>query len=79
MNKKQDTNAVPMFYICFGTIVLVGFCIFTMLFVLGIFLEVFPINPVYLMMLVIGFLGLLATDITAIIEWRKGLGGKRRK
>lgn len=78
MKKKRDTNAVPMFYI-FGAMALAGFCIFSMLFVLGIFLEVFPINPVYLLMLVIGFLGLLATDITAIIEWRKGLGGKRHK
>lgn len=79
MKKKRDTDVVPMFYICFGAIALAGLCIFSMLFVLGIFLEVFPINPVYLLMLVIGFLGLLATDITAIIEWRKELGGKRHK
>lgn len=72
MQPKQNYKVIPAFYVYFGMITLALFCIFTTIFVLGICQNVFLINPVYLFMLSVGFLGLLATDITAIIEWRKG-------
>ena len=72
MQPKQDYKVIPAFYVYFGMITLALFCIFTTIFIFGICQNVFLINPVYLFMLSVGFLGLFATDITAIIEWRKG-------
>lgn len=72
MKVNQGFHVIPTFFVYFGAVVLSLFCIFATIFVIGIFQKTFPVNPVYLFMFTVGFLGLLLTDIVAIAEWRKG-------
>ena len=67
---------IPMFFACFGAVVLSLFCIFATILIIGIYQNSFPINPVYLLMFALGFLGLLCTDIVAIADWRKEQNGQ---
>lgn len=71
MDANQDINVIPTFFVFFGAIVLALFCISATIFAIGISQNTFPINPVYLFMIVVGFGGLFLTDIVAIAEWRK--------
>lgn len=69
--KIKQKNALPSFFIWFGVAMLSLFCASLILLAISISRETFPINPVYLLMATIGFLGLLITDIVAIVEWQK--------
>ena len=71
MKPRQNLNAIPAFFVYFGAIVLALFCISATTFVMGLCQNTFPINPVYLFMFTVGFLGLLITDVVAAAEWRK--------
>lgn len=71
MKTNQHFDTIPTFFVCFGAIVLALFCIFATVFIAGILQGSFVINPVYLFMFSVGFLGLLLTDVVAIAEWRK--------
>ena len=71
MKQTQEFNAIPAFFVYFGAVVLALFCISATVFVIGLCQNTFSINPVYLFMFVVGFLGLLLTDIVAVTEWRK--------
>ncbi len=79
MDVNHNANAIPLFFVYFGAITLALFCIFATIFVCGISQQHFTINPVYLFMFAIGFLGLLITDIVAIADWRKGQNGQKEK
>lgn len=72
MKANQNFNSIPTFFVYFGAVVLALFSVFATIFVMGICQKSFLINPVYLFMFTIGFLGLLLTDVAAIVEWRKG-------
>lgn len=72
MDEKQGFNEIPALFVGFGAIVLSLFCVSATILTTGILQKSFLINPVYLLMLCIGFLGLLLTDIVAVAEWRKG-------
>lgn len=71
METSHDFDAIPAFFVYFGAVVLALFCIFATIFTIGIYQQSFFINPVYLFMFTVSFLGLLLTDIVAISEWRK--------
>ena len=71
MQETQAYSTIPTFFVWFGMIVLALFCISVTILVMGICQNAFPINPVYLFMFTVGFLGLLLTDIVAVAEWRK--------
>lgn len=71
MKEDHKHNVVPAFFVYFGAVVLALFCISATIFAVGIYQHSFPINPVYLFMFAVGFLGLLLTDIVAIAEWKK--------
>lgn len=77
MKASQSFSVIPTFFVCFGAIVLALFCISATFFATGIFQKSFPINPVYLFMFTVGLLGLLLTDVAAIVEWRKGQNEKK--
>jgi len=70
MQANQKFSTIPTFFVWFGAVVLALFCISATVFVMGICQNAFLVNPVYLFMFCIGFLGLLLTDIVAIAEWR---------
>lgn len=72
MKRDQCFSVIPAFFVYFGAVVLALFCIFATIFMIGLCQSSFPVNPVYLFMFTVGFLGLLLTDIVAIVEWRKG-------
>lgn len=59
------------FFVGFGIAALIALCASALLWHISISQKAFPINPVYLSMATIGFLGLLISDIVAITEWRK--------
>lgn len=79
MAQNHNSNAIPLFFACFGAVVLALFCIFSTILVCGILQHAFPFNPIYLFMFAIGFLGLLITDIVAIADWRKGQNGQKER
>lgn len=62
---------LPLGYVIFGIITFALFCIATTALCIGMVLHAFVINPIYLLMLSIGFAGLSATDLVAIVEWRR--------
>lgn len=64
-------KSIPLFYVVFGSVFLALFCVTLTLFVSGMFTQRFFINPVYLVMFSVGSLGLLVTDIVAVLDWRK--------
>lgn len=72
METNRKFNVIPTFFVSFGAVVLSLFCICATILSMGIYQKSFSINPVYLFMFTVGFLGLLLTDIVAIAEWRKG-------
>jgi len=63
------------FYLLFGAITLVLSCIFMTLFIVGLNMTYFAFNPFLMLMLVIGFLGLFATDVAALVVWRRSMDG----
>lgn len=78
MKSNKEYNFIPAFFVYFGAVVLALFCVFLTIFVVEIRLKFLFINPVYLFMFTVGFLGLLLTDVVAIVEWRKGWYGKKQ-
>ena len=72
MDSAKSIHTIPAFFVCFGAIVLALFCISATIFVMGLCQNSFPINPVYLFMFAVGFLGLFLTVVVATAEWRKG-------
>lgn len=79
MESTQGFNVIPALFVCFGAVVLALFCISATILVIGLCQKTFFINPVYLFMLTVGFLGLLFTDIAAIVEWRKGQNVQKQR
>ncbi len=63
------------FYLLFGAITLALSCIFMTLFIVGLRMTYFAFNPFIMLMLVVGFLGLFATDVAALVVWRRGIDG----
>lgn len=70
--RSQGFSVIPTSFVCFGAVALAIFCISSTILFAGFCYKSFPINPVYLFIFAVGALGLLITDIAAIVEWRKG-------
>ena len=75
---KKTYAVIPVFFVSFGGIFLSLFLVFATIFTIGILQKSFFINPVYLFMFTIGFLGLFLTDIAAVLEWRKGFNVQKK-
>ena len=69
--KTKQKDRIPGFFMWFGVAMLSLFCASLVLFTISISRETFPINPIYLLMATIGFLGLLVTNIVAVEEYKK--------
>ena len=62
---------IPKFYIWFAIVAALMLLTNTLALIVGIVSQNFTVNPIYVVMLIIGFTGLLITDLVAIHQYKK--------